>query len=150
MKKTRFLGIAALLAVVALALTFTACPEVADDVEREVEFINRSAAKIKISCPGSLPSSYTLNAAKSQADQNPDSIVVKRTGKDIELANIIIIDPEIEDPWTYIDISGSATAGKGKGNGIFLKEGTLIFSAAKGVEGGNILPYKIDVIPLDE
>ena len=144
MNRKRILGITALFAVLAMCLTFTACPP--DEEERIVSFYNASAAKIELTCPGSTPSKVILEKANSTAEEAIFGPVdVTRKGKDIEIASMAILNYSVPlgDEFDYITARGGVAIGKNKG----IKAGSVIFEAVK-LNG--IIPWKVDTIPLDE
>jgi len=146
MKKNRILGITALVAVVGLGMMFTACPPL-DEEERIVEFINQSEAVIYIICQGSSPSSFTLKDAPSGGQT---SQTVTRKGQDVVLTSIEVTSPDLHgDEWRYLNISGSATGGKTKGNGITLGSGIIRFNADT-TQLDNPLRWKVNAVALDE
>jgi len=145
--KKRILGIAVLLAVVAMGLTFTACPP--DNDVREVTFINQTKIQIRIKCEG-IPL-VTLPAAELKGGKIVDGEKsVSSTGKDIVIEHITFDDDLVQlSPTTYLTMTGSATGGKPVADGVSLKSGILYFTALS-IEGGNHIGFKISTIPLDE
>jgi len=150
--KKGILGITALLAVVAI-LSFTACDSIFqekdDGIERVIVFNNFSNAKIGITCVGT-PSYIELDRPSIQGSSTTNQ--VKRTGFPIEIKSLAIIDPpNLPDPWDLIELTGSLAPANGKGkNGLKLDGGILNFNAARGVEGGNLIGWKITVIPQED
>jgi len=150
MNRKRILGIIALLAVLVLGLTFTACPQVDDGIEREVTFVNHSDAKIYIICEGT-PSQFELQKATSLNDDSQRKVVT-RTGKDVVLLSISITDPAgipRGDEGLYIELDSGTTAIAGNTkvkDGLPLKAGLIIFRGARGNDAG----IRWDVNTLDE
>jgi len=147
------LGItAALLAVLAMVLSFTTCDglfqEKDDGIEREVTFQNFSNAEITITCEGN-PVTTVLPRPDLQGSKTEAK--VKRTGFPIKLKTIAITNPpNVVDPWNYIELTGSlAPASKQGKNDLSLDSGTLAFNAAR-TGDFNPIGWKISIIPQDD
>jgi len=150
MNRKKSLGITALLAVLVFVLMFTTCDGLGGDNQEEcvVIFSNQSAASFRIICNGSDPNPVILPSIKS-ASAEANEVIVRGKGK-VTINSITITAPTLpgDTAWDYIDISGDAVpAGKGKGDGLDLKAGTIIF---KNGTGQSLLGFKVDVIPQDE
>ena len=109
----------------------------------------RRKAQIRVKCEGisliTLPASY-WDASKNKFVDGEGTAT--RKGKDIVITEITIDNPLAQgDPLTYLELTGSATAGKQVGYGVALKSGILYFGAKSGVPGN---PLKISEIQLDE
>ena len=129
--KKRILGIAALLAVVAVSLTFTACPP--DNDERSVTFINKTSSAVIITFQNAPEISLAAARLNDPPDGNPKCRdTARKTGADLILNTITFENPLIQDG--DILIEGSVVGGKQKSNvkGVALAYGTIIFSPAMG------------------
>jgi len=151
--KKKILGITALLAVLAMCLTFTACPP--DNELRSVDFVNELGITVALSFEGQ--SGITL-AAVTKTSTPPDSKkTVERTGKDIVLTGITFGDPNVDrDPTQYVMLEGNLLPGNQKRGkdaiGVALSGGTLYFRIVPDMpsNANPASPKKVDVIQLDD
>jgi len=141
--KKKILGITVLLAVVAMCLTFTACPPPEDNV---VRFVNYTACKITITIKGG--EIFDLQKLTSLT-ADPDSHTVTKSG-DIVLQTIAFDNGTVsQKPEDYITIDGQATGGKKQySNGINLGSGTINFRPID-ILGNPAMP-RINIIPQDD
>jgi hypothetical protein len=146
----KILGSAVLLAVVAVCLTFTACP---DTVEREVNFINDTSSIVIISFENA--SALTIPAStKNTAPGEGPMKTAKKTGEDLILLAIVFSNPQIgaigDGAENYVQLDGAVIAGKEVKKGLALANGTIIFSPKRGMDNNPASWPKISTIPLDE
>ena len=141
--KKKILGIAVLLALVAMCLTLVACPPLDEDVY--VRFENKTKIKITITCKGmapiDLPAATMTSSTPVDVGPGKGSIVLQT----ITFDNSIVQD----NPETYIEVTGSLIPGKKNGKeaqGLSLAGGTCIFNANQAVNG-NPAAFKISVLP---
>jgi hypothetical protein len=138
--KKRILGITALLAVLAMCLTFTACPPPEDNV---VTFFNETALNLQITIKGG--ETFSLNGIVGLAD--PSTHTVTKSG-DIVLQTITASGYSQEQLSQYIEIDGALTGGKQKyKDGINLGSGAVYFKADRTVTGNPAIPLSINIIP---
>jgi len=141
----KILGIAALLAVVAMGLAFTACDLLGDKNDEPVfvTFTNNTAIDIKLTFKGLPP----LDLTKGTMTKG-NSVVVEGKGS-IVLQTITFSDKVVDDnPENYIIVSGALVAGKKQKKdvvGISLAGGELIFSPDQNTPSA--ASWKINVIP---
>jgi hypothetical protein len=142
--KKRILGIAALVAVLAMGLTFTACPPPEDNA---VIFNNYTTVDITVTIKGGEV--FTLKRLTSLF-ADPDTKTVKKAG-DIVLQGISTSSAVVNaDIGKYIDIDGNATGGKQKyKDGVNLGSGILNFRPNQS-EVSDANGFSIKVIPQDE
>jgi len=146
--KKRILGIFALLALVAMCVTFTAC--VVDTEERIVTFTNELGVPVNLTFSNINPNVITL-AAVTLAKTPPDSRqTVTLVGKDIGLIDISFGSGVTE---ADVEVKGTLITGDDKSaaqvRGLPLKAGTITFYPRPGAVGA-VIPAKIDVIQLDD
>jgi len=106
--KNRILGIAALLAVVAVGFAFITC----GSEDRVCDFTNYTSTAIKVTAQGSSPASFTLKGLKKVLG-TPDTQTVTRAGKDIEITGISFPDyPTLDGAWEdEVEMKGSPKSG---------------------------------------
>jgi len=148
----KILGIAVLLAIVAVCLTFTACP---DTTERYVTFINQTTATIRITgnfAPVKLEPAkkWTNNLGYDDFEQT-----VTKVGEDITIEGITADSYNDEQLNQYVYIWGTVIAGEKQpkdGKSVALKSGTLYFTARiPGTVGGyNPVFPSLKIDTLDE
>jgi len=147
--KKKILGIAALLAVLAMCLTFTACPK--DEEERSVTFVNNLKIGIDITIKGGP--TFSL-AGLANASAKADKREVTKKGEDIVIMTISFDQPLVQaDPGRYIVLDGDLVAGKNKtgadAQGLALSYGFLYFNPNL-AEAQNPAGFKIGTILLDD
>jgi len=148
--RKKIFGIAALLAVIAMAFMFTTCGDLLGDKDDpnavyEVTFINQSSARISVSCSVGTPSSFILEKAIN-ANDNGQTKTVTSKGKKVKLTTIGIIDPVTpEGGWDIVELAPGSTAAAGKSgkDGLELIGGFLIFKAK---QGNGLIDFKIDAL----
>jgi len=140
--KKRILGITALLAALAMGLTFTACPA----ENNVVTFFNETNIALTVTIKGG--ETFTLAGIVGLAD--PTSYVVTKAG-DIVLQTITATGYTSDDLSQYLEIDGALTGGKQKyKDGINLGSGAVYFRADRTIGYNPIAPLSINVIPQDE
>ena len=141
--KKKILGITVLLAVLAMCLTFTACPPAEDNA---VNFFNYTGVDVTVNIKGGI--TFTLPKIVGLVAQPTKNTVTKKG--DIVLQTVDFGNLTFDQVAQYIIIDGSATGGKKKyADGINLGSGTINFRADQSVDGNLALP-SIDEISLDD
>ena len=145
----KILGITVLLAVVAMGLVFTACPDIQ---ERSVLFINQTTIDIRLQ--GNFGTLTLPKATKSGTNVTDGEVTAKMTGKPVILERIVPTgNPLVEaQPENYIYLDGDVTASQKQPNSgaISLESGIITFKPLQVLGGNPISPFKIDAISFDE
>jgi hypothetical protein len=147
--KKRIFGIAVLLAVVAMCLTFAACPKPND--ERSVTFVNElKNCAIDISIKGG-PNVH-LEGISSMSEPGKRETVTKK-GEDITIMTVTFADSQVQaNPSQFVILDGDLVAGKDKkgkdADGLSLSYGFLYFKGDQTVAGSPLV-FKMDTLSLD-
>jgi len=148
MNKKKILEITVLLAVIAICLTFAACPK-PDEDERSVTFINRTASPITIT----FQNAPTINLKAQEKKTDPEGrATATKKGADLILNTITFELSTLNDGDIVIDEKSTVIAGKDskKVDGISLAYGTIIFTPKLGDDTNPALPKKISTIQLND
>jgi len=142
--KKRILGITALLAVLAMCLTFPACPGMLENNDPVfVTFTNNINDGVTISFKGLPPLRLERGTMLKGTSE-----VVEGKGK-IVLQTIVFDNPLINDDLNCIEVSGQLIQGQKTGKdvpGLSLAGGTCIFNPNQAY-AGNPAAWKISVLP---
>ena len=148
----KILGITVLLAVIAMGLVFTACP---DTTEREVTFINDTSSSVVISFKNASDVRLAASTKSTPSGEGPSG-TARKVGEDLILLAIVFAKQELgaigDGAENYVTLSGAVIAGKEVKEGLALANGTITFSPKKGegMDGNPAGWLKIGTIPLDE
>ena len=146
--KKKILGITVLLAVVAISLTFTACP---DTQEHSVLFINKT--NVDIILQGNFGTKTLPKCVRNGTGYTNGEYTASMTGKPVVLDRIVINDTQVgASPETYIYLTGDVTASQKQPNSgsISLESGVITFEPVTGIGFNPAAVPKIDAISFDD